>query len=126
MIDLFPAGGLGFQLSMDRIEDTLREARRSREGDALQAAYDQLLSIHNDLVQRYNALLGHAQRLEQAVQQRDARVQELEGQLAAALDEVNRGRRDAHAALCARMDLHAEIRRLTDLLKEQELRSQQG
>lgn len=91
--------GLGFQLAMYRWLDDMDEARRIREhGNSLgiaQAQLDWITAQHNDLVARFNRLrdaaieaarIAEGRQLEIAA--RDARIADLEAQLAAAQAET--------------------------------------
>lgn len=117
-------GWLGTELAIDRLSDTFRELGRSPEASALESAYGQLLGQHNDLVDRYNALLGQAQLLEQTAQEKDARIAELDQQLRQKDEVIDRLTRSSDEDFDRTLSLLEE---LDGLRKEVErLRSQQG
>ncbi|MBV9249706.1 MAG: hypothetical protein JO227_10745 [Acetobacteraceae bacterium] len=119
-----PDGGLGFQLMAYRLDDTFEALRRSRESSGIEHAYDQLLGLHNALVNRYNALLAEAQQIEQTVQHQNARMAELDQQLRKKEEVIDRLTRSSDEDFDRTLSLLEE---LDGLRKEVErLRSQQG
>lgn len=114
--------GIGFQLSIYRLLDDLEEARRIRDASIesqnaaiMTARYNELVERFNRLVAAANQLADYGRSLERGTQDRDARIAELERQLAGSRQEVKFLRDTAHDRFCAEMDLLKEKEQQSDL-----------
>lgn len=91
------ASELGFQLAMYRWLDGMEEARRIRDASVESQNTAIMVARHNELVGRFNKLAtaatqlaDYARTLERGTQDRDARIVELERQLADSSREQER------------------------------------
>jgi hypothetical protein len=117
---------MGFQLSMYRLLDDLEEARRIRDVSIESQNAAMMIARYNELVERFNKLATAANQLadygrslERGTQDRDARIAELERQLADSRQEVKFLRDAAHDRFCAEMDLLKEKEQQSGLHSQQ-------
>ena len=120
------ASELGFQLAMYRWLDGMEEARRIRDASVesqnaaiVTARYNELVERFNKLAIAANQLADYGRSLERGIRDRDARIAELERQLAGSRQEVKLLRDAAHDRFCAEMDLLKE-KEQQNVLRSQE------
>ena len=100
-------GGLGFQLSMDRLLDAFAESRQvTREGV--------LIAQLNHLRAKYNSLLEYAQQVERDLAQRDQQLATTQQELAQVQAAYDYDREEARRMMIVRQNRLRERERERD------------
>jgi hypothetical protein len=108
-------GGIGYQLSLYRLLDDMEVARRIREDGSNAQNLGWIIAQHNQLVERLNRLWNGCieagkeferfkGELKQRIDERDARIQELEREVAVAKTTEYNWHLAAHDRLIANID----------------------